>query len=95
MNASVAAIEEKQDSPRGHPATRLFEAKVDRDCDATHVPDLEIEHDQLGFELGERGSHVLAARDLHDLLAGSHERRTHLVANPLRFGRYENRRHRG
>ena len=39
---------------RGEPAARLLEAQVDRHRDAAHVADLQVEHDEIGVELGER-----------------------------------------
>ena len=75
-------------------AARLLEAEVDRDRDAAHVADLEVEHHEVGVDVGERRAHVLAAGDLDHFLAGPDERRPHLVPNPLRVGRYENRGHR-
>ena len=91
----VAAVEQQQDAGPREAAARLLEAEVDRDRDAAHVADLEVEHHEVGLELGERVAHVLAAGDLDDLLAGPDERRPHLVAHPLRVGGHEDRRHRG
>ena len=65
----VAAVEQQQDARVRQPPARFLEAQVDRDGDAAHVADLEVEHDEIGLELGERVAHVLAARDLDDFLA--------------------------
>ena len=75
-------------------SARLLEAQVDRDRDAAHVADLEVEHDEIGLDLGDLVAHVLAARDLDHLLARAHERRPNLVAHPLRLGGNQDRRHR-
>ncbi len=90
----VAAVEEQQDARPRQPATRLLEPEVDGDGDASHVADLEVEHDQVGVDAGKRVAYVLAARDLDDFLAGPDERGTNLVAHPLRIGGHEDRAHR-
>ena len=90
----VATVEEQQDAGAGQPSPRLFEPQVDRDRNAAHVADLEVEDHEIGFDPGERVAHVLAARDLHDFLARADERRPHLVANPLGVGGYEDCGHR-
>ena len=62
---------------------RLLEPQVERDRDAAHVADLQVEDDEVGIDLGERVADVLAAGDLDDVLARADERGAHLVAHPL------------
>ena len=90
----VAPVEQEQDARAGQPPARLLEPQVDRDRDTAHVADLEVEDHEVGIDAGERVAHVLPAGDLDDFLARADERRTHLIAHPLRVGGHEDRAHR-
>ena len=77
------------------PASRFLVPEVDRDRDAAHVRDLQVEHDQIRMVVAHRGAHVLTASHFDDLLAGADERRAHLVPHPFGVGGNEDRGHGG
>ena len=91
-NLSASRSSSSRIVDRGSRSARLLEPQVDRDRDAAHVADLEVEDDEVGILERHGVAHVLAARDLDDPLARADECRAHLVAHPLRVGGHEDRR---
>ena len=85
------AVEKQQDRRSREPVAGFLEPQVERDRDAAHVADLEIEDNEIGILELHGVAHFLAARDFDDPLLGTDECRPHLIADPARVGGNEDR----
>jgi anti-sigma B factor antagonist len=89
----VTAVEEHQHRAPGQAAGPLLEAQRHAGRHAPHVPDLEVEHDQVGVELAHRGDHLAARVDPVDRGLLVAEGGVELVVDPVGIGGQEHHGH--
>ena len=92
-NTSADAVEQHQHTDVGQPIGSRLEPDVHARGHATHVPDLQVEHDEVGGLDLQRGDHVLAGAHPADRRVAPTERRLHLAEDPVGIGRNEDHGH--
>jgi hypothetical protein len=86
-------VEQHQDAGIGYSACLGFEAKVEAGGHTAHVADLQIEHHEIGFELGNRRPDVDAGSDPTDHHVFVGKRREDIFGERISVGGEQHVRH--